>query len=202
MRPGHREDAVLAMPRDSLLRAGSDGRQRTQVIAVEAMVRHKNDRGVFAGELQQPREHHVVPAIDAGHDMLIKLEVALVDGGHARRMERHEMMAGDIDRFVIDRREIPRLVFENRCRDGVDRRRLWPSASRAGLTAIGLQIDLIDLRDHQREIGFYSVRQGAREDSRIDSRSCGGWTHPLGSGQPFSGWTSNDSANWLRRRRR
>ncbi len=71
-----------------------------------------------------------------------------------RRMERHEVMAGDIDRFVIDRGEIPRLVFENRRRDGVDRRAPRHQLREQARTAIGLQIDLIDLRDHQREIGF------------------------------------------------
>src|ERR1022692_2118926 len=75
---------------------------------MEAMIRHENDGGIFAGFLQQSPQHPIVELVRHRDHVVVQFEVAFPDPGLPRRMVLHEAVAEVIVRVEVDREEIPR----------------------------------------------------------------------------------------------
>src|ERR1022692_2095696 len=86
---------------------------------MEAMIRHENDGGIFAGFLQQSPQHPIVELVRHRDHVVVQFEVAFPDPGLPRRMVLHEAVAEVIDRVEVDREEIPRLVVHQPHRSGM-----------------------------------------------------------------------------------
>ena len=79
---------------------------------VEAVVGNKDHGGIRGNQLQQTRQHHVVKAVRALDNPFIRFEKIVGDAGKLRRVKVHEAVTEMIDAGVIDRREIPGLMFQ------------------------------------------------------------------------------------------
>ena len=118
-RPLDRQDAEVAvLDRRSGRDAGN--RSGTEVVRVEPVVRHQDDRHVVADISQEHPQHLVVELIGDRDDVLIEVEVLLLDLFLLRRMITHEPMTEVVNRVVIDGEEIPRLILDQPGRGRVD----------------------------------------------------------------------------------
>src|SRR5579863_7102326 len=85
---------------------------RTQMIRMEAMVRHQNDVSIGTRLLEQISQHSIVELIRHRDHVVIQLEITLRDPTLPRRMVAHETVTEMIDRVVVNREEIPGLMVQ------------------------------------------------------------------------------------------
>ena len=125
------------------------------MIRMEAMIRHENHGSVIARFIEQRSQHLIVELVRHRYHVVVQLKVAFADPTLPRRMILHEPVAEMIDRFVVDRKKIPWLIFHE-----PHRGRLHAHAFRQRLqeTRQTLVIILIDLC-RQRNKRFHHFRR-------------------------------------------
>ena len=113
--------------------------------ALETVIRDDHEICFRTRQLNQPLEHQIVETVDARHHLLVEFELRLQDFRQPRWVEGHEEVSHLVDAFVIDRAEIPRLIFQQLGRGGMDRDHFGQALGEEGQAALVHGVGLVEL---------------------------------------------------------
>jgi hypothetical protein len=120
---------------------------------MEAVVANHHHCAIRSRQLHEAAQHGVVVAVGVDHNLLKKLGIRFRFARHFARVIAHEAVREVIDARIINGGEIPRLVFYEIRRRGVNAHGFGDDRRQIVNALISLLIDFLELRsEHSQDV--------------------------------------------------
>ena len=159
------------------------------------MIRHENNRGFFASQMEQRAEHHVVEAVATFDHAAVDFKVLFLDPRLPRRVVLHETMAKVVDPVVVDRHEVPRLELHQRRGSSMDAHGVRKGLGKTDETFIFFLVDFRKFRNERTDM--FRIEFEGVETKFLEALRQTGRVHRSGGHLPLVGFPAHRVGAWL-----